>query len=255
MNLLPDSTRLDTPVGRIAVRDTETGPHGTVVLLHGLFLDGATNYAPAVAALAGYRVVCIDLLGHGGTIRSVPCSNAANAAAVHAVLEHLAVTQPILVGYSYGGVVAHEVAAGGDAAGVVYIATAGTFTERPRVASAARQTAAALRWVPALPWRPLDARTLPLRRVQLLASLDGAGVLTTALTAVGLDGADPVWRGPSIHVVTTGDLVVAPGLQRAFAERTGGTCIDVDGGHFIHRDPSFPAIVRNAVDRVCIDGV
>ena len=54
--------------GRLVVWDTP-GPVGapTLVLLHGVTLDAATNWSGAVPTLAQhFRVLAMDLRGHGG---------------------------------------------------------------------------------------------------------------------------------------------------------------------------------------------
>ncbi len=83
----------------------------TIVLLHG-FLENQTMWDFFVQEYSKtYRVVTIDLLGHGQT----PCLGYVHtmedqADAVHAVLQHLKVEKAIIMGHSMGGYVALAVA-------------------------------------------------------------------------------------------------------------------------------------------------
>ncbi len=86
---------------------SETGKGTAVVLLHG-FLENATMwnfYVPEFSKK--YRVITIDLLGHGQT----ECMGYLHtmedmADAVHAVLHELRIRKAIFVGHSMGGYVA-----------------------------------------------------------------------------------------------------------------------------------------------------
>jgi pimeloyl-ACP methyl ester carboxylesterase len=86
---------------------SDTGKGNAVVLLHG-FLENQTmwqNLAPALSKK--YRVITIDLLGHGesgcmGYVQSME----ENAEVVRAVLSKLRIRKAIFVGHSMGGYVA-----------------------------------------------------------------------------------------------------------------------------------------------------
>lgn len=86
-----------------------------VVIVHGLLLDARSNRATAEhLADAGYRVVCVDLLGHG---RSERPAHAAEyridgyAEQVVALLDHLDVDAAAVIGTSLGANAALFVAA------------------------------------------------------------------------------------------------------------------------------------------------
>lgn len=85
---------------------SDTGKGTAVVLLHG-FLENATMWHPYVADFATkYRVITIDLLGHGqteclGYIHTMEDM----ADAVHAVLHELKIRKAVFVGHSMGGYV------------------------------------------------------------------------------------------------------------------------------------------------------
>lgn len=86
---------------------TDSGQGTAIVLLHG-FLENKKMWQEYVALFSReYRVVTIDLLGHGesdslGYVHSMED----NANAVHEVLEHLKIEKAIVAGHSMGGYVA-----------------------------------------------------------------------------------------------------------------------------------------------------
>jgi pimeloyl-ACP methyl ester carboxylesterase len=99
---------------RLAYRTYGDGPR-VVVMTHGLLMDGRMYSAlgPTLAE-AGYRVVTVDMLGHGGS--DMPHDMTAYSMQqfgrdVLALLDHLAVTQAVIGGTSLGANVALEVAA------------------------------------------------------------------------------------------------------------------------------------------------
>lgn len=86
---------------------TEQGKGSAVILLHG-FLENQTMWADLVSLLAAkYRVITIDLLGHGdsgclGYVHSMEDQ----ADMVHHVLHELKIRKVVLIGHSMGGYVA-----------------------------------------------------------------------------------------------------------------------------------------------------
>ena len=86
---------------------SDTGKGSAIVLLHG-FLENQTMWQDLVPALSKkYRVITIDLLGHGesgclGYVHSMED----NAAIVCAVLSILRIRKAVFVGHSMGGYVA-----------------------------------------------------------------------------------------------------------------------------------------------------
>lgn len=89
------------------VHYTETGSGRAIVLLHG-FLENLSMWDDYVLALSKrYRIVCIDLLGHGksdchGYVHTMDDM----AEGVNAVLRHLNLRRYIMIGHSMGGYVA-----------------------------------------------------------------------------------------------------------------------------------------------------
>ncbi|MEO7979153.1 alpha/beta hydrolase [Flavobacterium sp.] len=85
---------------------TDSGEGTAIVLLHG-FLENKKMWQDYVTLFSkNYRVITIDLLGHGesdclGYVHSME----ENANVVHEVLEHLDIPKAIIVGHSMGGYV------------------------------------------------------------------------------------------------------------------------------------------------------
>lgn len=85
---------------------TDSGKGTAIVLLHG-FLENKKMWQEYIDLFSEkYRVIAIDLLGHGkseslGYVHSMED----NANAVHEVLEHLNIPKAIIVGHSMGGYV------------------------------------------------------------------------------------------------------------------------------------------------------
>lgn len=87
----------------------EAGEGTPLVLIHGFTGSGA-NWRPHLAAFSpGYRVVTIDLPGHGETAAPAEpprYSIEATAADIAAILDSLGIEKAIILGYSMGGRVA-----------------------------------------------------------------------------------------------------------------------------------------------------
>jgi pimeloyl-ACP methyl ester carboxylesterase len=107
------SVRTVAGAGGMPIATHEYGdPQGrTVLFIHGFcqsHLCWHEQYTDP--ALAGLRMVALDLRGHGDSGRAVPEGGAAYAPSdyaedVKAVIDELALRDPVLVGWSYGGLV------------------------------------------------------------------------------------------------------------------------------------------------------
>lgn len=91
----------------LPVHFTDTGTGPVVVLLHG-FLENLSMWDDFVEAIGKrFRVICIDLLGHGQTpALGYVHSMEEMAEAVKAVLDHLRLRRYAVIGHSMGGYVA-----------------------------------------------------------------------------------------------------------------------------------------------------
>jgi pimeloyl-ACP methyl ester carboxylesterase len=104
---------------KVAVRDYGGGGHD-VLLIHG----GGRNvhdWDEVVRHLEGVRVVAMDLRGHGESSVVEVWDWDAAVADVAAVVAHLQMRRPVVVGHSLGGMVASEYASRHDVAGVVNV--------------------------------------------------------------------------------------------------------------------------------------
>lgn len=88
----------------LLVRDGGGGGPG-LVLIHGWCADGLLNWAPLFAPLRrqGWRVLTIDMPGHGGSRDGQPFSLDRCVEAVELVLDRLVVGPVVIGGYSMGG--------------------------------------------------------------------------------------------------------------------------------------------------------
>jgi 3-oxoadipate enol-lactonase len=110
---LPRGRSVELPGRGTAFVWEKPGPPGapTVILIHGLVASGGLNWFPAMGRLAEeYRVVAIDLRGHGRSMRVGTEFRLADCADdVAAVADVLGVARFLVVGYSLGGPVAQLV--------------------------------------------------------------------------------------------------------------------------------------------------
>lgn len=86
---------------------SDTGKGTAIVLLHG-FLENSTMWDYFIADFSKkYRIITIDLLGHGNTEPlGYVHSMEDNADVVHAILSELKIRKAVFVGHSMGGYVA-----------------------------------------------------------------------------------------------------------------------------------------------------
>jgi pimeloyl-ACP methyl ester carboxylesterase len=239
--------------GSVVVREW-TGPAGApaLVLLHGVALDVDTNWSLAADALAAqYRVLAIDLRGHGkglpvaGTFRLEDCADD-----VAAVLLTLGTGPVIPVGFSIGGMVAQLLWRRHRdlVAGLVLCSTARNVTGSPLE----RLLAMAMPWAVVTaswfaPFSPvgtdaiagplLDASLAPaqrraavahMRRVPLATALDAMRAACSFSSHLWIGGVDV----PTAVLVTRHDRIVAPQRQRKLAAAVpGAAVVEIDGDH------------------------
>ncbi len=93
-----------------------------LALVHGI-TESRRTWDPLLAPLiaAGYRVIAVDLRGHGGSSRVAPYDLATMAGDLGAVLQAEGADDALLVGHSLGGAVVSAYAAGGPCRGVVNV--------------------------------------------------------------------------------------------------------------------------------------
>lgn len=235
-------------LGLMQVRDVP-GPPGApaVFLLHGLGATARLNWGPSFRALSQrFRVVAIDLRGHGRGLRTwwFRLEDCADDAA--AVADALGIERFVAVGYSMGGPVAkltwrrHRE----RVSGLVLCATSYRFVGGvPHRASAALPLLAhAMRLVPGpAHQRLVDNMLLRVRdeRLRERVRLELAGHdPTTVLQAAGAVGgfSSRGWIGeidvPTAVIVTSRDTTVPPRRQRRMASLIpDAQVIEIDGDH------------------------
>lgn len=110
-----------------------------LVLVHGI-TESRRTWDPLIAPLiaAGYRVVAVDLRGHGDSSRVAPYDLATMAGDLGAVLQEEQIDDALLVGHSLGGAVVSAFAAGGPCRGVINV-------DQPLALSGFQETLAQLR--------------------------------------------------------------------------------------------------------------
>lgn len=114
-------TSVTTTDGTTIAYDDE-GRGRPLVLVHGI-TESRRSWDPLLDALASrWRVVRIDLRGHGESDRRAPYDPVTMAGDVAAVVEALGLGEPLLVGHSMGGVVVSAYGgAGHPARGIVNV--------------------------------------------------------------------------------------------------------------------------------------
>jgi pimeloyl-ACP methyl ester carboxylesterase len=101
---VPPSPTITAPDGATVAYDVQ-GDGPDLVLVHGI-TESRRAWDPLLPRLTGsWRVVRVDLRGHGDSERRPPYAPATMAGDVRAVVDALGLDPPLLVGHSMGGVV------------------------------------------------------------------------------------------------------------------------------------------------------
>lgn len=257
---LPLGRYVDLPGrGRAFIREVP-GPPGApaVILLHGWTATGGLNWRPSLAPLAErYRVITVDLRGHGKGIACRPFRLVDCADDIAALIEVLGLDRAILAGYSMGGPIAmltwrrHPDAVDG----LVLCATAASFpgaaqatplfrgllagltlTPIPRLGDLIRRVMSAVAppgWIDAEDIRGHDARAIVEAGIEL-----GRYSAHSWLARVDV---------PTAVVLTGHDTLVPVADQRIMAAAIRGASVhEIPADHFVcvmHPGTFVPALV------------
>jgi pimeloyl-ACP methyl ester carboxylesterase len=206
---------------------------GTVVLVHGGFVDGS-----------GWQGVYNVLSKDGYNVKVVQhptLSLEGDVAATKRVID--AQSEPvILVGHSYGGAVITEAGNDPNVAGLVYIAAfAPDKGESVNTLIADPPPDA-----PVPPILPPQDGFLFLDRAKFPASFaadvsaEQAAFMADSQVPWGVDAlggtiSEPAWRNkPSWYLIATEDRMIPPPAQRSMSERAGSTVVEAAGSHSIY---------------------
>ena len=268
---LPPARVINLPGrGEVFVRDTGGVPaQAAVLLVHGWTASADLNFFPAYASLAGsYRVIALDLRGHGRGMRSAePFSLEDCADDAAALLQGLGAEHVIVVGYSMGGPVGLLLA-----------------RRHPGAASALVMQATALDWHQTarerMTWHLLSALELGLRlgtgagfvervlreAVEEAPELEAyrpwlaaefrrglARELADAGRALSRFDARP-WAAelglPTVMLITNRDRLVRPPKQAELARALRAQVIEIDADHDapLIESAEYARLTRLAVD-------
>jgi len=219
---------------------------GTVVLVHGGFVDGS-GWQGVYSALKkdGYSV---------SIVQNPTLSLEGDVAATKRVID--AQSEPVvLVGHSYGGAVITEAGNDPNVAALVYIAAfAPDKGESVNTLIADPPPDA-----PVPPILPPQDGFLFLDREKFAASfaadLDAelAAFMADSQVPWGVDAlagtiSEPAWRTkPSWYLIATEDRMIPPPAQREMSSRAGSTVVEVAGSHSIY--VSQPAAVAALIEK------
>jgi pimeloyl-ACP methyl ester carboxylesterase len=256
--------------GEVFVRDSGGAPADpAVLLLHGWTASADLNFFPVYAQLAGsYRVIAMDLRGHGRGMRSTePFSLEDCADDAAALLGEIGAGKAIAVGYSMGGPVGLLLARRhpGQVAALVMQATALEWRRTPQermvwrllsVLELGLRLGTGAGFVERMLRQAIEeAPELDVLRPWLAAEFRRglARELADAGRALSLYDAQP-WAGqlglPAAMLITTRDRLVRPSKQRELAEALRAHVIEIDADHDLPlvRGDEYARLTGLAVD-------
>lgn len=110
------------PAPGVSIDYFAAGEGRPLALVHGI-TESRRTWDPLLAPFiaAGYRVIAIDLRGHGASSKAAPYDLATMAGDIGAVLQVEQADDALVVGHSLGGAVVSAYAAGGPCRGVVNV--------------------------------------------------------------------------------------------------------------------------------------
>lgn len=253
--LVPQGVIQPTVAGNLYVRDSG-GSGRAVLLIHGWGADSLITWAGVITALRDrWRVIAVDLPGHGHSPGAGAFDISRCADGIAEVLEARDVERSLVCGYSLGGAVMlqlahrHRTRVGG----VIPVATGARLVSFG--ASGVRVVGNLLRnsWGAGMEDPVEEMRIVHAQHVMRSIVHHDAKVLGDALReAAAFDGraiAENL-HIPSSMIVTKLDVVVRPALQRELADLLGATRVEVGFGHDYCTKRRFAGTLAAAIDGV-----
>ena len=221
-------------------------PAINIVLIHGGFVDGS-----------GWQGV-YDILkkdGYNVTVVQNPTTSLADDVAFTKRVVAAQSGKVLLVGHSYGGVVATEAGNDPKVAGLVYIAAFAPDAGES-VQSLISNPAPGAPVPPILP--PQDgfllldqakfAASFAADVDERRASFMAASQVPWGVNALSGEVSTPAWKTkPSWYLVAADDKMIPPPAQRAMAARAGARVTEVPGSHAVY--VSRPQAVADVIDK------
>jgi pimeloyl-ACP methyl ester carboxylesterase len=222
---------------------------GTVVLVHGGFVDGS-GWQGVYSLLTkdGYNVAIVQ---------NPTLSLEGDVAATKQVID--AQSEPvILVGHSYGGAVITEAGNDPNVAALVYIA--GFAPDKGESVETLIADPPPDASVP--PILPPQDGFLFLDREKFHASFaadvsaEQAAFMADSQVPWGVEAlsgtiSEPAWRSkPSWYLIATEDRMIPPPAQRSMSARAGSTVVEAAGSHSIY--VSQPAAVAGLIEKAAL---
>ena len=227
------------------------GALGSIVLVHGGFVDGS-GWEDV------YEILKKD--GYEVSIVQNPTTSLADDVAVTRRVIAGASGPVILVGHSYGGVVVTEAGNDPKVAGLVYIAAFAPDSGES-VASLIKDPPPGAAVPPILP--PQDG-FLALDKSKFAASFAAdvapakAEFMANSQVPWGLDALNgavtqPAWKTkPSWYLVATDDRMIPPPAQRQMSARAGANVTETKGSHavYVSQPAAVAAVIEKAAESV-----
>jgi pimeloyl-ACP methyl ester carboxylesterase len=230
-----------------------SSPFPTVVLVHGAFADGS-SWSEVIAILHSKG---IDVVAVQNPLRSLADDVDATERAIG-----MQAGPVLLVGHSWGGTVITQAGNGDRVAGLVYVAAfapdIGESTTNvqkdhpvPGYVPLLQADAGGFLYLPGEAMAEYFAQDLPLVHSRVLAATQGP-IRGSAFDETVTQAA---WRSkPTWYVLTEQDRMIAPALQRRFAERMRARVTAVQSSHvpFLSRPKETAAVIVAAADAIAL---
>ena len=223
----------------------------SIVLIHGGFVDGSGWQGV-------YEILKKD--GYDVTVVQNPTTSLADDVAFTTRVIAAQSGQVLLVGHSYGGVVATEAGNDPKVAGLVYVAAFAPDAGESVQSLISNPVPGA----PVPPILPPQDGFLLLDQAKFWASFAAdvderqasfmaASQVPWGVNALGGEVSTPAWKvKPSWYMVATDDKMIPPPAQRAMAARAGALVTEVRGSHavYVSRPQAVADVIAKAATSV-----